>query len=291
MSTVGKYPPWIRARLPAGGATTSVNAVLELGGLHTVCQSALCPNKHNCFSRGTATFMILGNVCTRNCGFCAVTPGTPLPPDDDEPAKVAQAARKLKLEHIVVTSVTRDDLDDGGAHVFADVIRELRAEAPGATIEVLIPDFKGRERDIAVVLAAGPDVLNHNLETVRRLQLEIRSGADYERSLSVLKYAGTWNPAVIVKSGLMVGLGETDDEISAAMNDLLASGCVALTIGQYLAPSRRHRHVDRFVEPSQFERYREQAMALGFKAVASAPLVRSSYEAGALLAAARLWRR
>ena len=234
--------------------------------------------------------MILGNVCTRNCGFCAVTPGTPLPLDDDEPAKVAQAARKLKLEHVVVTSVTRDDLDDGGAHVFADVIRELREEAPGATIEVLIPDFQGRERDIAVVLAAGPDVLNHNLETVRRLQLEIRSGADYERSLSVLKYAATWNPAVIVKSGLMVGLGETDDEISAAMNDLLASGCVALTIGQYLAPSRRHRHVDRFVEPSQFERYREQAMALGFKAVASAPLVRSSYEAGALLAAARLWR-
>ena len=287
MTTAGKYPPWIRARLPAGGAATSVNAVLELGGLHTVCQSALCPNKHKCFSRGTATFMILGDVCTRNCGFCAVTPGTPVPPDDDEPVKVAKAARKLKLEHVVVTSVTRDDLDDGGAHVFAEVIRELRAEVPGATIEVLIPDFKGRERDIAVVLAAGPDVLNHNLETVRRLQLEIRSGADYERSLSVLHYAATWKPAVIVKSGLMVGLGETDDEIIAAEKDLLASGCVALTIGQYLAPSQRHRPVDRFVEPAQFERYREQAIALGFKAVASAPLVRSSYEAGALLAAAR----
>lgn len=280
-----RHPPWIKTRLSAGGSFAGVSSALERGNLHTVCQSALCPNRHECFHRGTATFMILGNVCTRKCGFCAVTPGIPLPPDPGEPARVAKAARELKLGHVVVTSVTRDDLDDGGASLFAQVIHELRNQVPDATVEVLIPDFKGEERDIAIVLSAGPDVLNHNLETVKRLQQQIRSGANYERSLSVLRYAAAWKPAVTVKSGLMAGLGETDDEIHETMQDLLASGCRILTIGQYLAPSREHRAVDRYVEPAQFERYRERAISLGFKAVAAAPLVRSSYEAGDLLAA------
>lgn len=247
----------------------------------------MCPNRHECFSHGTATFLILGDICTRKCGFCAVTPGTPIAPDPDEPIRVAQAARDFKLGHVVITSVTRDDLDDGGASVFAEVISELRKCVPNATIEVLIPDFKGRECDLSVVLAARPDVLNHNLETVKRLQDQIRSGANYKRSLSVLRYAAARKPAIMVKSGLMVGLGETDDEIYEAMKDLHAVGCTILTIGQYLAPSHNHRPVDRYVEPAQFEHYRERAIALGFQAVAAKPLVRSSYGAGELLKEAK----
>ncbi|MEI6970389.1 MAG: lipoyl synthase [bacterium] len=285
-----RLPPWIRARLSAGGAFATVNSTLEHGDLHTVCQSALCPNRHECFSRGTATFMILGAVCTRKCAFCAVTTGAPGPLDPDEPARVAGAAKELGLGHVVVTSVTRDDLADGGASVFAGVIQALRREMPAATVEVLVPDFRGNAGDIATVLAAGPDVLNHNLETVRRLQQQIRSGANYETSLSVLRQAAAWLPAVAVKSGLMVGLGETDEEIHEAMQDLFASGCRLLTIGQYLAPSPQHRPVDRYVEPERFDGYRADALAMGFVAVAAAPLVRSSYEAGHLLAAARMAR-
>lgn len=286
-TTTRKHPPWIKTRLSSGGAFTDINAALKRNDLHTVCQSAMCPNRHECFSRGTATFLILGDVCTRKCGFCAVTPGIPIAPDPAEPLRVAQAARDFKLGHVVITSVTRDDLDDGGASAFAEVITGLRKYVPKATIEVLIPDFKGKEHDLSVVLAAGPDVLNHNLETVKRLQNQIRSGASYERSLSVLRCAAAWKPAVTVKSGLMVGLGETDDEMHEAMKDLYASGCTVLTIGQYLAPSSNHRPVDRYVEPAHFERYREQAIELGFKAVAAAPLVRSSYGAGALLTEAK----
>jgi len=278
-----KKPPWIKTRLTAGGASASVNSVIEHGDLNTVCQSAMCPNRHECFHKGTATFMILGNSCTRSCAFCAVESGTPLPPDPGEPERVAAAAITLGLRHTVVTSVTRDDLDDGGAGMFAKVIRELKAGIPGATVEVLTPDFGGREKDVATVLSAGPDVFNHNLETVKRLQRQIRSGANYRRSLGVLRYAAAWKPEVAVKSGLMVGLGETDTELCDAIDDLFAAGCRFLTIGQYLAPSRNHRAIARYVEPLQFDQYREYAMARGFRAVASAPLVRSSYNAGELL--------
>jgi len=286
-----KKPPWIKTRLTSGGASNVVNSALERGDLHTVCQSAMCPNKHECFHKGTATFMILGNTCTRRCAFCAVGSGTPLPTDPGEPARVAKAARELGLRHVVVTSVTRDDLADGGAGIFAAVIRELKASLPDATVEVLTPDFSGREKDLATVLSAGPDVFNHNLETVRRLQEQIRSGADYERSLGVLRYAASWKPEVTVKSGLMVGLGETDAELFATIDDLHAAGCQFLTIGQYLAPSREHRAVERYVEPAVFDKYRTYALAKGFKAVASAPLVRSSYNAGELLNSVEVARR
>jgi len=226
--------------------------------------------------------MILGDVCTRECLFCAVKTGAPSALDADEPRRVAEAAARLHLKHVVVTSVTRDDLPDGGAGHFAAVIRALRQEIPQAKVEVLTPDFQGRERDIAEVLSAQPDVFNHNLETVRRLQKTIRPAADYDRSLAVLRTAAGWTPKVAVKSGLMVGLGETDAEVLAAIADLRAAGCELLTVGQYLAPSKRHHPVKRFVPPATFDAYARAARALGFRNVASGPLVRSSYQAEAL---------
>lgn len=280
--TPGRLPPWIRIRVGAQDSTAAVNQLLSQTALHTVCQGAHCPNQHECFSRGTATFMILGDVCTRDCRFCAVTTGHPTPLDPGEPERVAEAAAKLGLRHVVVTSVTRDDLPDGGAGHFANTIRALRKRLPTAKIEVLVPDFQERAADMATVLTAGPDVFNHNLETVRRLQRAIRPAADYERSLSVLRFAAAWSPRPTVKSGLMVGLGETDDELFEAMADLRKAGCDLLTIGQYLAPSQRHAPVARFVPPETFDAYAREGTRLGFGGVASGPLVRSSYQADRL---------
>lgn len=288
-----RLPPWIRIRYSGRGTQEAVSRLLEDNALHTVCQGAQCPNQHECFSRGVATFMILGDVCTRDCRFCAVKTGAPPMVDADEPRRVADAAARLKLRHVVVTSVTRDDLSDGGAAHFAATIRALREQVPGATVEVLTPDFKGAERDIDVVLDARPDVFNHNLETVRRLQKAIRPAADYDRSLAVLCYAarsrarspesgaGSQSPKTLVKSGLMVGLGETDEEVYEAMADLRAAGVEMLTIGQYLSPSTGHAPVQRFVPPEQFEEYARRGTEMGFRNVASGPMVRSSYMAEA----------
>ncbi len=276
-----RLPPWIRVRISGSRTFDQVQDLLSECNLNTVCSGAQCPNKHECFSRGTATFMILGDTCTRDCRFCAVKTGAPLPVDVDEPRRVAEAAGRLKLKHVVVTSVTRDDLADGGAGVFAATIRAVRERLPEARIEVLVPDFMGRESDIDVVLTAKPDVFNHNLETVRRLQRVIRPAADYDRSLSVLRYvAGRADVGrCVVKSGLMVGLGETDDEVHEAILDLRRAGCELLTIGQYLAPSARNHPVERFVTPEQFQEYAKWGVAAGFVGVASAPMVRSSYHA------------
>ncbi len=277
-----RLPPWIRVRVPAHGTAAAVSRMLGEASLHTVCQGAQCPNRPECFNRGTATFMILGDVCTRDCEFCAVQTGRPTPPDLDEPARVAEAAARLGLRHVVVTSVTRDDLPDGGAGLFAATIRAIRERLPSAMVEVLTPDFMGRESDIGTVLAARPDVFNHNLETVRRLQREIRPAADYDRSLGVLRFAAVWTPRPAVKSGLMVGLGETDDELFEAIADLRGAGCELLTIGQYLAPSPVHAPVRRFVPPERFADYAREATRLGFRGVASGPMVRSSYHADRL---------
>lgn len=273
-----KLPPWIRIRFESGGHYAKVDQLLRDSALHTVCESANCPNRQECFNRGVATIMILGENCTRQCRFCAVQHAPPLPPDLAEPERVAGLVRKLGLRHMVVTSVTRDDLPDGGAEIFAETIRQLKA-GTGATVEVLTPDFQGKTECVKTVLAAAPDVYNHNLETVRSLQGLIRPQADYDRSLKVLRIASEWRPSVQVKSGLMLGLGETDAEIVGAMHDLLEAGCRALTIGQYLAPSRRHHPVQRYVTPAAFSELGERARAMGFAKVASAPLVRSSYEA------------
>ena len=271
-------------RIPAGGKAGRVDRLLEAAGLNTVCRSARCPNQSECFGRGTATFMIMGDACTRRCAFCAVGGGVPAPLDIGEAQRLAAAAARLHLKHVVITSVTRDDLPDGGASAFARSIKAVRKALPRATIEVLTPDFRGVCSDIATVLRAHPDVFNHNLETVRRLQRRIRPDADYRRSLRVLSVAAGWDPAVVVKSGLMVGLGETDREIEEAMRDLRDAGCEALTIGQYLAPSPRHAPVARFVAPEAFGDFARRATAMGFSAVASGPLVRSSYRAGELIA-------
>lgn len=277
-----RLPPWIRVRYSGRGTVEAVNHLLDECALHTVCQGAQCPNQHECFSRGVATFMILGDTCTRDCAFCAVKTGRPAAPDPGEPRRVAEAAARLKLRHVVVTSVTRDDLPDGGAGQFAATIAALRGALPESTIEVLTPDFQGVARDLETVFAAAPDVFNHNLETVRRLQLAIRPAANYERSLAVLAAAARWGRGLVPKSGLMVGLGETDEEVIEAMADLRRAGVELLTIGQYLAPSPRHAPVARFVPPEQFAEFARQGTALGFRNVAAGPMVRSSYHAEAL---------
>jgi len=278
-----RLPPWIRVRFKTGGKYGLVQSLLDEQNLHTVCDSAHCPNRQECFNRGTATVMILGNVCTRNCRFCAVASpdghaGTPAPLDPQEPERAAQLIKKLNLQHAVITSVTRDDLPDGGASAFAETISAIRKLTAGqTTIEVLTPDFNGSESALDTVLSARPDVFNHNLETVKRLQALVRPQADYRRSLAVLKYAAASKNARIVKSGLMAGMGENDEEIYEALRDLLDAGCRYLTIGQYLAPSKKHWPADRFVTPELFAEYEKRALAMGFKWVASGPLVRSSY--------------
>ncbi|HUU42200.1 MAG TPA: lipoyl synthase, partial [Planctomycetota bacterium] len=281
-----RLPPWLSKRLPAGGGADAVRSMLADLDLHTVCQSARCPNIHECFTRRTATFMILGSRCTRRCRFCAVTQGDPEPVDADEPARVAEAARRLGLAHVVVTSVTRDDLPDGGAAQFARTIRAVR-ESTGATVEVLTPDFRGDETSVRTVLDARPEVYNHNVETVPALYETVRPGADYDRSLALLARVRELDAGVFTKSGLMLGLGESTDEVLATLADLRAAGCDLLTLGQYLAPSKTHLAVTRFVPPEEFADLADKARAMGFAAVASGPFVRSSHDAAALYAEAQ----
>ncbi|MDW7979527.1 MAG: lipoyl synthase [Verrucomicrobiales bacterium] len=275
-----RFPHWLRTRLYAGEAFGHVESVLRGLKLHTVCESARCPNRAECWGRGTATFLICGNRCTRSCRFCAVQHGTPEPLDPAEPSRVAEAARRMQLGHVVITSVTRDDLPDGGAAHFAEVIRAVRALNPQATIEVLTPDFGGSEAAIQTVLDAAPDVFNHNLETVRRLTPSVRSKACYDRSLHVLQFARARGPRrLLVKSGLMLGLGETETEVIETLQDLRTAGCDAVTLGQYLQPTPQNLPIHRFVTPEEFAKYARLAERLGFIYVASGPLVRSSYHA------------
>ncbi|MFH1732028.1 MAG: lipoyl synthase [Planctomycetota bacterium] len=279
-----RLPPWLKKRLPHGSGTRDVSRLLRDLSVHTVCESAHCPNLCECFERGTATFMILGNVCTRNCRFCAVRGGRPGPLDPDEPAHVAEAAGRLGLRYVVITSVTRDDLPDGGAAHFAETVRAVTSQT-GAQVEVLTPDFLGDASAADTVIESGPVVYNHNIETVPRLYDTVRPQADYVRSLRLLEHVARAGGAV-PKSGLMVGLGETAGELFAAFDDLAAAGCRMLTIGQYLRPSGAHLPVARFIEPGEFESYREEALRRGLRWVASGPFVRSSYSAEAAFAAA-----
>ncbi|MGQ9854001.1 MAG: lipoyl synthase [Candidatus Oleimicrobiaceae bacterium] len=272
-----RKPPWLKVKLSGGEGFAVVRGLVEQHGLHTVCQSAHCPNIGECWGQRTATFMLMGDVCTRSCTFCAVEHGMPLPLDPDEAQRVAEAVATLGLEYAVITSVTRDDLPDGGAGHFAATIRAVRARRPACKVEVLIPDFYGATAALDEVIAAQPDVLNHNVETVPRLYPLVRPQADYRRSLAVLARAAA--AGLLTKSGLMVGLGETVEEVLATMEDLRTVGCRMLTVGQYLQPSIRHLPVHRFVAPQEFERVRAAGLAMGFSHVQAGPLVRSSYHA------------
>ncbi|MCL5024328.1 MAG: lipoyl synthase [Nitrospirae bacterium] len=272
-----RLPDWIRTKSFAGLHDTK--QMLRSRGLATVCEEARCPNIGACFSKPTATFMILGSRCTRNCGFCSVESGRPAPPEEDEPLRVALTARDMRLRYVVITSVTRDDLPDGGAFHFSRTVRAVRKLLPGAGIEVLTPDFRGDTAALSTVLDSGPDTFTHNVETVPRLYPLVRSQADYGRSLRVLRLAAETAPGIRRKSGLMAGLGETYEEILSVMGDLRSAGCDYLTIGQYLRPSKRNLPVVEYVTPAAFEAYREAALAMGFRGVASAPLVRSSMNA------------
>ncbi|PWU04553.1 MAG: lipoyl synthase [Terriglobia bacterium] len=275
----GPRPKWLRAPAPAGENYWELKELIGRLRLHTVCESAACPNVGECWNQRTATFMILGNVCTRRCGFCAVEKGSPLPVDYDEPERVAEAVEAMGLRFAVITSVNRDDRKDGGAELFALTIRAIRERVPGCGVEVLIPDFQGSRPAVEIVMEALPDVLNHNTETVPRLYRQVRMGARYERSLDVLAYAKRIAPACPTKSGLMLGLGETQDEVLHVMRDLRAHGVDILTLGQYLRPSPRHLPVARFVPPEEFGEYRQAGKDIGFAHVESGPLVRSSYHA------------
>jgi len=279
----GRLPGWLRRNLAAGANVDEVRGLLEKLGLATVCSSAHCPNIAECFSRRTATFMILGERCARDCRFCAVEQGMPAPVREDEPEAVAEACARLGLRHAVITSVARDDLPDGGAGHFARVCEAVRARLPQAVIEILTPDFQGRAEAIEVALSGRPDIFNHNVETVPRLYPSVRPQADYQRSLFVLDHARRRAAAegvrLHVKSGVMAGLGETRDELRAVMADLRGAGCEMLTVGQYLAPSPRHHPVARYLPPGEFGEIEAEARALGFRAVASGPFVRSSYQA------------
>lgn len=275
--TLSGLPEWIRAKVPKHEKAKPLRQELNRIGIHTVCQSARCPNIGECFSRGTATFMILGETCTRNCGFCAIKTGRGEPVDPFEPIKVATMVRKLNLRHAVITSVTRDDLPDEGANQFARTIKAIKSMNPTTTVEVLTPDFHARRELVATVLDAKPDVYNHNVETVPRLQKWVRPQSSYERSLKVLEIVKELAPTIPTKSGLMVGLGETTDEVVQVLRDLRAVGCDIVTIGQYLQPTRKHLPVARYVAPEEFAELERIGYELGFKYVFSGPFVRSSY--------------
>ena len=279
LDTRPERPQWLHAPAPAGDRYRELKSLVERLELHTVCQSAACPNLGECWNRRTATFMILGNVCTRRCGFCAVAKGAPLPADYDEPRRVAQAVEALGLDYAVITSVNRDDRKDGGAELFALVVRAIRERAPACRVEVLIPDFQGSHAAMDLVLDAAPDVMNHNTETVPRLYRQVRLGARYERSLDILAYSKRARPDIPTKSGLMLGLGETTEEALQVMRDLRARDVDILTLGQYLRPSPRHLPVLRYVTPEEFDQLRRQGIEMGFRHVESGPLVRSSYHA------------
>jgi len=272
-------PEWLKARAPVGENFHNLKKLARGLGLHTVCESAQCPNIGECWNHGTATFMLLGDICTRRCGFCAVPKGKPAPIDWDEPARVAEAVAALALKHAVITSVNRDDDNVGGAKVFAETIRRVRELSPECRIEVLIPDFQGSDEALRIVLDAKPDVLNHNTETVPRLYRAVRSGARYERTLRLLKNAKKLSPCRVTKSGMMVGLGETITELVQVFRDLGSCGVDILTLGQYLRPSRDHLPIARFYTPDEFRYMKDQALRFGFRHVESGPLVRSSYHA------------
>ncbi len=278
-STPQRLPSWIRARFPGGPNYLHLKNLLREEGLHTVCEEARCPNMGECWEWGTATFLILGDICTRACGYCAIKTGLPTTLDLAEPNRVAQTVEKMKLRHAVITSVDRDDLPDGGAGIFAATIQQIRARVPGCNVEVLISDFKGSRDALATVMAAKPDILNHNTETVPRLYRKARSGGIYTRALELLRRAREIEPKVITKTGVITGLGETWDELLQVMDDLRAVDVDVLTIGQYLRPSQDHLPVDRFYTPEEFVQLKVEGLARGFKHVESGPLVRSSYHA------------
>ena len=273
-------PSWLRRKLPSGAQYEKIRAMIDKGQLHTVCQEANCPNQFECFSARTATFLILGATCTRNCRFCNIEDGQPGPLDPDEPRRVAEAAARMNLRYVVVTSVTRDDLEDGGSGHFSATILALRQKISGVQVEVLIPDFQGDPSALETVLAARPDVLNHNMETVQRLYPDVRPQADYDRSLELLARVKTIDPSIPAKSGIMLGLGESEQEVRQVIADIYRTGCRMLTIGQYLQPTPQHLPVVDFIPPEEFGRWQEFAADIGFEKVASGPFVRSSYHAG-----------
>lgn len=275
-----RKPEWIRMKVPDSARFQEIKQILRDNNLHTVCEEASCPNIGECFSGGTATFMILGDICTRRCPFCDVAHGKPLAPDVQEPENLARTIAQMRLKYVVITSVDRDDLRDGGAQHFVDCIRAVREQSPAIQIEVLVPDFRGRlDRAMEILTQAPPDVMNHNLETVPRLYKQARPGSDYQNSLDLLKAFGEKHPAVPTKSGLMLGLGETDEEILQVMRDLRQHGVTMLTLGQYLQPSAHHLPVLRFVTPERFVQFEQEALAMGFTHAACGPMVRSSYHA------------
>jgi len=274
---LSSLPSWIKKRISLGEEGEETQKLLQSLSLHTVCESAHCPNRGECFMKKVATFLIMGNICTRRCRFCAIDKGTPQPLDPEEPKRVAEASQVLGLRHVVVTSVTRDDLPDGGASHFAATIREIRRALPFSTVEVLTPDFQGREEDLQVIVKEKPEVFNHNMETVPRLYPSVRPLASYKRSLTLLKRVKEISPSIITKSGLMVGLGERKEEVVEVLEDLREVGCDVITIGQYLRPSPRHLEVKEYVSPQVFSWYEDVARSLGFRGVASGPFVRSSY--------------
>lgn len=277
--TLHERPPWLRVRFPTGPNYLELKDLVQSKSLHTVCEEAHCPNIGECWEHRTATFMILGRVCTRACRFCMIAAGVPGTVDEGEPERVAEAVERLGLRHAVITSVARDDQLDGGAHVFAETIVAIRRRLPTCSVEVLIPDFEGSAESLGIVMAARPDILNHNLETVHRLQRRVRSKAFYERSLEVLQRAKAMEPDSLTKSGIMLGLGETREEIRETLADLRAVECDIVTIGQYLRPSPLHLPIERYVTPEEFAEIKDEGMALGFRHVESGPLVRSSYHA------------
>jgi lipoic acid synthetase len=272
-----KKPDWLRVKLPIGKEYLEVRKLVDTHKLHTICESGNCPNMGECWGAGTATFMILGNICTRSCGFCAVATGRPLPVDLEEPARVAESVRLMKVKHCVITSVDRDELKDGGSIIWAETVNKIREVSPGTTMETLIPDFQGKWENLQRIIDVVPEIVSHNLETVQRLTKQVRIQAKYDRSLEVLKRLK--EAGIKTKSGIMLGLGETEDEIFETMDDLVAVGLDILTMGQYLQPTTKHLAVQKFVRPEDFARYKEIALAKGFRYVESGPLVRSSYHA------------
>lgn len=274
---LGRKPDWLKVRLPSGQNYKDVLSLMKKSHLNTVCEEAKCPNLAECWNNRTATFMILGDVCTRSCGFCDVKMGLPSKLDLDEPRRVTDSVKELGLKHVVITSVNRDELKDGGASIFSECIKQIRERMPETTIEILIPDFKGEENAFEIIMQNPPDILNHNLETVKRLYHAVRPQAEYQRSLDLLKWFK--EKGLKTKSGIMVGIGEKKDEVFQIMKDLRRTGCDIMTIGQYLQPTKNHLPVDRYVTPEEFNLYRDEGIKFGFRAIESAPLVRSSYHA------------
>jgi len=277
ISSILRKPDWLKTRVPAGKSYLGVREIVETNKLHTICTSGHCPNMHECWGRGTATLMILGNICTRSCGFCNVKTGRPLPADYQEPQRVAESVRLMNLKHCVLTSVDRDDLTDGGAGIWVQTIEAIRRVSPLTTLETLIPDFDGKPELVAMLTDAAPEIISHNLETVRRITPWVRSRAKYDLSLKVLKMVA--ESGVRAKSGIMLGLGETREEVLETINDLLEAGVSVMTIGQYLQPTKSHLPVKEFVSPEEFNFYQEEGLRRGFRHVESGPLVRSSYRA------------